>query len=201
MNKSVLNYFVNLILVGSYSIEEDLILVLPDVSIKTVQHFLQFFYTGYTSFSDGSELESFQNFVQNQMKFTGRFSINEVYQDLPDLEYQNLSEQYSGQKSVPDLDALKLLSQLSPVRMSGGNDYLTGNDQFKVKTETEEAEFQQRQISVGGASNSANLQHPPMDDTDTDIPSIVSNFFDGHSVFSPGAVTGDNYIMETRSFP
>jgi hypothetical protein len=62
-----------------------------------------------------------------------------------------------------DLDAMKLLSQLSPVRMDAAPDFL-------VKAETDEAEFQTR-----AAPTSGNPQQPPAID-DSDIPGLVSNF-------------------------
>jgi hypothetical protein len=58
---------------------------------------------------------------------------------------------------------MKLLSQLSPVRMAAAPDFL-------VKAETDEAEFPTR-----AAPNSGNLQQPPPID-DSDIPGLVSNF-------------------------
>ena len=93
------------------------------------------------------------------------------------------------EKSGPDTSTLKLLSQLAPVRLANkgpvhmehqiGENYASGN-QFKVKTES---------------NDQSNL--PAIDDSD--IPSIVSNFLDGHSVFSPQAGTHVK-INEIRSY-
>ena len=127
------------------------------------------------------------NLVSFQLKFNGHVSVNDVYPDIPLNDIQDDDE---IEKSGPDTSTLKLLSQLAPVRLANkvpghmehqiGENYASGN-QFKVKTE----------------SNNDQSNLPAIDDSD--IPSIVSNFLDGHSVFSPQA--GKHVkINEIRSY-
>ena len=125
-------------------------------------------YTGLAAFNGQQELIEFQDFLHGQLKFYGRYTVNDVYQEYPDQICE--SQTISGQ----DLDAVKLLSQLAPVRSSG---FLTGNE-FKVKSETDASDFQSQEVVHSG-----NLQHQPIDDSD--IPGLVSNFLEDSEVFSP----------------
>ncbi len=61
--------------------DEDLTLVLPDVDLRTVQNFLELFYTGTTSLAAKSDLQELQNFVQNQIQFSGQLDLNSVDYD------------------------------------------------------------------------------------------------------------------------
>ena len=47
--------------------DEELCLVLPDVSVGVVQKFLELFYTGFTSLMDKNDLAEFQDFMYNQV--------------------------------------------------------------------------------------------------------------------------------------
>ena len=171
--------------------DEDLLLVLPDVSVHTVRSFIQMFYTGYTSFADQQQLIDFQNFVHGQLRYNGRYAINDVYQEFPESVY----EAGTGQ----DLDAVKLLGHLAPVRNSG---YLTGNETGSdpVKIESDEVDFRSR------GPVSGNLQTLPTDTIDdSDIPRLVSNFLEEAEVFSPETGSGnpgpDSFKSFSRFFP
>ena len=61
---------------GVDSGDEDLTLLLPDVQLKTVQKFLELFYTGTTFLAENSDLLELQNFVQNQIQFSGQLDLN-----------------------------------------------------------------------------------------------------------------------------
>ena len=70
------------------------------------------FYTGYTTFADQQEVHDFQNFLHGQLRFNGRYAVNDVYQEFPDPDFETQND--SGQ----DMDAVRLLSHLAPVRNS-----------------------------------------------------------------------------------
>ena len=81
--------------------DEDLLIVLPEVSVRTVRNFIQMFYTGLAAFNGQQELIEFQDFLHGQLKFYGRYTVNDVYQEYPDQICE--SQTISGQ----DLDAVK----------------------------------------------------------------------------------------------
>ena len=135
------------------------------------------FYTGYASFTDQQELIEFQNFVHGQLRFSGRYAINDVFQEFQEPMYE------AGVPEGQDLDAVKLLSHLAPATRTSG--YLTGNSNEQVKIEADEVDFRPR------GSVSGNLPTLPTEAIDdSDIPGLVSNFLDESEVFSPETGSG-----------